>query len=260
MNAEKQSNGRQVTFRRIGGRIVPISVSAAGSAVAFDAARTTRVLASKSLIIDRKKFAFQPFLGIKFGDQLVARNPKTGATMGQARYYVEKKFREGGFSWLSVKRPFRNQGLSKKLARQGAIEMKSQGAKNLVAHVVHPGSLLSQFNRKNDSLWLEVAERKTGATYQKITKADAIKRVSRWQRRRTSSTLWDDAIDFLRGTKKNKVLPVIRETVLPKGLRRRMAPFRTNTNKALLALGIGAAVGGVAYLAYTFRKPEKNHG
>jgi predicted GNAT family acetyltransferase len=239
---EKQQG---VTFRRVRGRIIPIALGSAGAATAADAARTKRVYQTSKVAIDRKSFAFQPFSGLQMGDQLVMKT-RGGKRIAQARYYV-KPGGEGVFSWVGVKRSFRGKGHSQRIAKAGALEMKDKGATFIFNHVVHPGSLLTSYDRKRDRLWKEVRTTKAGeSVLEPILKKDAIKQATRWNKQFKKTTI----LEYYFAKDKGGTRPVFRETKLPKTIRRPIKPFRTTGNKLRMGLGLAVAAGAAAsYLA-----------
>jgi hypothetical protein len=124
--------------------------------------------------------------------------------------------------------------------------------------------LLSKFDRKRDSVWVEYAGRKKGdlPTLYKTTRTDAIKRVTRWQKQYRANmwnSRWSDFIDgksgfkdLLMGKKQKWARAIHRETKLPNTLRRPFKPFMTAGNKWKLGLGLTAFIGGGAYAASTW--------
>lgn len=251
-------HGRIIPIREDGDSRKAVAASGvAGAVVAADAARTTRVYATKNYTIDKKKFAFQPFSGARLGDHLVLRK-RDGAKVGQARFYFTRKDKTASFSWLSVRKDMRGKGLSQLLSKQAAIEMKEGGAKSVFNHVVHPGSLLTHFNTKRDTLWKEVRTLKDGsASLEAVTKKAALRSVNRWMQ--VSSKM--SRLDGWLGKEVKGAKGIFRETKIPRALARHMKPFRTPSNKLNLAVGLGVAAGSALYLGATRRKKEpKNVG
>jgi hypothetical protein len=122
MNEKDQNGPRKVVFRRIGGRIVPISVGAvgvSGAVAAADAARTHTVYAKKGVTMVRKKFvvmpqsilAGSPSLGTK-----ISMHNKRGTTVGHSFFNVDKNDAEGSFDWLSVRKKYRGKGSSRTIS------------------------------------------------------------------------------------------------------------------------------------------------
>lgn len=132
--AEKKEK-RNVVFRRIGGRIVPISV---GSALAYDAARTKVVSNSGGIKMVRKINTVQPLSSIAsrklvFGTTIKSYD-NSGKRVGQILF--NKYQGAGNVEWLSVKKKFQGKGHSKKLIKQAAIEMKRSGIDKLTGHAI----------------------------------------------------------------------------------------------------------------------------
>lgn len=225
---------RNVTFRRIGGRIVPIAIGTGGAALAADAARTKRIYSKAGVTVDRKKFTLQPFVYDRLGTKLVAK--VDGKKAGTASFFRGAdadfgpdmfKSKTFGFSWLGVKGKFRGQGISKLLSKEAAKEIKGQGGNKLWNQVVHPGSLATNYSSKRDKLFkiTETAEKKVGL------KA-ALGNIKYWRNKK--GVLTSD---------------IFRETSL-KGIHRsRIKPFRTMKNKVTMGLGLLAVVGGFGYAA-----------
>ena len=225
----QKRDDRKVIFRRINGRLVPISVSAGGAAVAADAARTKRIYDKKGITLDLKRGAIQPFFEkskVPFGDRIVMR--KEGKFVGHSMFYKPFKGEPGerSFSWLSVKRKFRGKGYSKLLTAESARQMKRDGGTFLFNQVVHKNSLQTNFKRGRDRLW-----RQRGNYLYGMTKDEAIRNINFYRTKRGLIT--SDAF---------------RETSL-KGVRTKIGikPFRTFGNKARIAVGALVALGGLAY-------------
>jgi hypothetical protein len=251
-----------VHFIRKNGRVIPIhdekdgaqkkaaavAAGTSGAVVALDAARTKRVYNGKRFTMDRKQFTFQPFAGAQLGDTLVMHDKASGKRIGQARYYVEKASDVGSFSWLGIKKPFRGKGMSKTLARQAGVELRAKGAKSIMSHPVHPGSVLSQYDRKRDKFWLDLGQYKDGdRKLYPLTKKEALERVGNWKK--ASDKMPGGMLGTMKQEKKlMRVRAVFRETMLPRTIRRSVQPFRTLSNKVRLFGGAGLALGAAAYL------------
>lgn len=238
MSQEKES--RKVVFRRIGGRIIPISVAAVGGVVAADAARTTRIYSKGALTIDKKKFAMQPFVYDRLGTRLELR--VKGKKAGTASFFrgahddtldvvkglmgKQEKAKEFAFSWLGIKNKFRGQGLSKILSHESAKEIKRQGGKEIWNQVVHPNSLKTNYSPIRDKLF-KVAD--SGAS-KKVGLKKAIGNIKYWRNKK--GILGSD---------------IFRETSL-KHVKGNVGikPFRTLGNKLKIGLGITAFLGGLA--------------
>ena len=226
----KKREERRVVFRRVNGRIIPISVSVAGAGVAADAARTKRIYDKGGITMDLKRGAIQPFFEkskVPFGDRIVMR--KEGKFVGHSMFY--KPFRaepgERSFSWLGVKRKFRGKGYSKLLTAESARQMKRDGGTFLLNQVVHKNSLQTNFSRTRDKLW-----RSRGDYMYSMTKDEAIRN-----------------INFYRNKKGLITSDVFRETSL-KGIRTKnvgIKPFRTFGNKARIVAGALFALGGIGF-------------
>jgi len=264
-------NNSRPRFIRRNGRIIPIrekrkdqaaiGVGATGAAVAANAARTKTVYKTKNLTIERKAFSFMPMDSMqtklpKFGTSLVAKN-KDGKKAGRMVFTVDKQ--EGVIDWLSVKRSERGKGISKKLVKQGAIEMRSRGATEIFSHVVHPRSAaLLEGEKGVKSTYYRVTRttKKSGMFLDQIGKKEALAKAGQWKGKSGKFSVKE----FLKGsvdlvTRKQKYdyagPTIFRQVKLPKTMRRQIKPFRTGKNK--LAIGLGAAV-ALSSLAYLGRK------
>lgn len=217
---------RRTVFRRINGRIVPISLAAGGSYAAFDGARTRRIYDKGGVTIDRKRFAFQPFVPDKLGTRLEMRKGKD--LVGTASYY--KAGDNYSFSWLGIKSKFRGQGFSKPLSKVAAQSIKKDGGTKIFNQVVHPGSLNTNFSRKRDTLF-KLGRNQHGEYFKKITKAEATKNIKTW--RNVKGILTSD---------------VFRETSL-KGIRTsHIKPILTRASKVKIGAGLVAALTGIVLL------------
>lgn len=261
----KKEEKRNVVFRRIGGRIVPITIGTAAAAKTYDLARTQTVYQTKDIRIDRKKLKGLPIAmssekKLVFGEGLYAYNNK-GKYLGRTLYGVEGK--EGSFDWLSVKKSARGQGVSKKLTKQAAIEMKGQGATKIFSHVVHKRSAGLFEGSKVKSKYYRGAytHPKTGeVTLEPIGKRAAMDKVTKWQKplpylesikeqlrpknlAKTIKQTWSGS------SKKSDYggPTVFREVTIPKNIRRLRKPFRTTGNKVGMAVYGALAIGSLAY-------------
>ncbi len=222
----ENKENKKTVFRRIRGRIVPISVSVTGAAIATDAARTKRVYNAGGITIDRSKFSFQPFAGATLGNKLTLK--KGGKFAGVARTYVNDGS-EHSFSWLGIKKQFRGQGLSNVLAKQAAVEVKDQGGKTFFNHVVHPNSA-NLFGKNSRNKYYMERIKKGEQYFEKISKPKAMGRVKSWH---------------TKGFARNAIF---RETFIPSDIKRTITPFRTLGNKMKIGLGIGLALAGASMM------------
>jgi predicted GNAT family acetyltransferase len=227
-----QEKNKKTVFRRIRGRIIPISISITGAGMALDAARTKRVYNTGGITIDKKTHAFQPFAGATLGDHLIIK--KDGKFAGHARTYINDGT-EHSFSWLGIKKKFRGQGLSNILAKQAAVEAKDKGGKTFFNHVVHPNSA-NLFGKDSVNKYYVERIRKGEQIFERISKPKAMSRVKTWHSK---------------GFAKNAIF---RQTVIPKTLKRSITPFRTIGNKMKIGLGIGLFITGASML---FKKGDK---
>ncbi len=248
---DKNNQQQKVMFRRIGGRVIPITVGTAGAGVAADAARTKRVYENvrRGITIDRKSFAYQPFVTFRgkdtftrLGDRLVMK--VKGKTAANASYYrgaFNNDPKSFGFSWLGVKSRFRGQGLSKVITRQAAVEIRAKGGRYTWNQVVHPNSLGTNFSRLRDSLWKEKVRPDGMADLVQVTKKQALKNIRTWRDKK--GILTSD---------------IFRETKLP-AVYRKFKPYRTTKNKLLIAGGLTAsAVAAGAYFFLNRKQGTKN--
>jgi len=251
MSQQAKQQNRNVVFRRIGGRVVPIATGTAGLGVAADAARTKRVYENvrRGITIDRKLFARQPYVTFwskdsdffKLGQRLNLKvKGKSATTVSFYRGAMDGDPKSFGISWLRTKSKFRGQGLSKIITRQAGVEIREKGGRYTWNQVVHSHSLQTNFNRVRDSLWKET---KKPGEFVRVTKAQALKNIRTWRDKKGILTS-----------------EIFRETQIPR-LSRKMAPYRTTANKVAIGAGLGlAALSAGAYL-YLNRKPKKeNHG
>lgn len=257
-------------FIRRNGRIIPIrqkrkdqaaiGVGAAGAALAADAARTKTVYKTKNLTIEKKGFSFMPMDSMtskmpKFGTGLYAKNKK-GKKVGKLIFTVDRKESEGVIDWLSVKRAERGKGISKKLAKQAAIEMRAKGGKEIFSHVVHPRSAaLLEGEKGVKSTYYRVTRttQKSGMFLEEIGKKEALAKAGKWKGKpgkfKISEAVAGVKDAITRKQKYDYAGPTIfRQVKLPKTMRRQIKPFRTGKNKFAIALGATAALSSVAYL------------
>lgn len=261
-------------FIRKRGRIIPIrekrkdtaaaGVGAVGTVVAADAARTKTVYKTKNLTIEKKKFAFLPMSSIqdrrpRLGTGLYAKN-KDGKKVGRLMFTVDRAENEGVIDWLSVKRKERGKGISKKLAKTAATEMRDQGGKFIFTHVVHPRSAaLLEGEKGVKSTYYRVTRttKKSGMFMEEIPKGEALKKAGMWKGKPGKFKL-SDAISNVRETatglfsKKAKYdysgPTIYRQVKLPAKMRRQIKPFRTMKNKLSIGIGVAAAISSAAYL------------
>lgn len=260
-------------FIRKNGRIIPIrekrkdqaavGIGVAGTAVAADAARTKTVYKTKNLTIERKKFAFLPMSSvqdkrIRLGTGLYAKNKK-GKKVGRLMFTVDRAEHEGIIDWLSVKRAERGKGISKKLAKTAATEMRDQGGKFIFTHVVHPRSAaLLEGEKGVKSTYFRVTRttKKSGMFMDEIPKAEALAKAGMWKGKPGKFKLADVAENakaavtgLFSKAKYDYAGPTIyRQVKLPKHMRRQIKPFRTFKNKLAIGLGAAAALTATAYL------------
>lgn len=228
---EHKKERRNVVFRRIGGRIVPISIAGAGGLVAADAARTTRVYSKAGVTIDKKKFAIQPFVFDRLGTRLEARvNGKLAGTSSFFRGAGEETLKDTlksktyGISWLGVKKNFRGQGISKVLSKQTAKEIRRAGGNELWNQVVHKRSLLTNFSSKRDKLY-----KITDTVYKKVGLKKALGNIKYWRNKK--GQLGSD---------------IFRSTTLVGVRKPALKPYRTLGNKLSIGFGLAALLGGTA--------------
>jgi GNAT superfamily N-acetyltransferase len=262
--SEKNKEKRNVVFRRIGGRIVPIAVGTAGAVVAADAARTRVVYKTKNLTMVRKEGVFLPIASFSerrpaFGTGLYAYN-KSGKYVGRTLFDVTKegKTSYGSIDWLGVKKKFRGKGVSKKMVRQAAVEMKSKGAGSIFSHVVSPRSAgLFEGSKVKSVYWKE-----TGRGYlEQVSKKEAMARVNKWSKPMKVGELasrWSRPKNILKDIKSsiknfNKkenygfAKPIFRDVKLPKNLKRLSKPYMPTSAKLRLGVGSLLAIGSLAY-------------
>lgn len=255
-------NGRIIPIREKRKDAAAVSVGVAGAAVATDAARTTTVYKTKNLTIQKKKFTFMPMDSLqskmpKFGDALFAKN-KAGKRVGRMHFTTDGS--EGIIDWLSVKRSERGKGISKKLAKQAAIEMRGKGAKEIFTHVVHPRSAaLLEGEKGARSTYFRVyrTTKKSGSFMTEIPKGEALAKAGMWKGKPGKFSVKEalqEAFSSFRKTPKRKYAmdyagpTIYRQVKLPKLMRRQIRPFRTTGNKLAIGLGAAAAIGSLAYL------------
>lgn len=268
---------QDVTFRRIRGRIVPIrkkqndkkesnklkKVIAAGaitkgSALALDAANTKVIFqdTKRNLIIEKKKFAIQPFSWASIGSKLTAR--VNNKKVGTARYYPENKT-TWAFSWLGIGKKHRGKGYADTLSKVAATDMKKQGGRKIFNNVVHPGSLKTNWNRKNDTLWNYQND-----TRRKISKRQGLKILKkqqgnmRWSKKMNTIDYWEKQAYNAFGIQDlNTESDIFRETKL-RSTGIKLKPYRSFRTKAQLGLGVGLAAGGLGYLLKKKKTDNKN--
>jgi hypothetical protein len=265
----KQKENKNVVFRRIGGKVVPITIGAAGAGIAADAARTRVVYKTKKMTIVRKRGTFMPIGSYSekrpmFGTGLYAYSNR-GKYMGRTIFDVTKegKASSGNFDWLTVKKRYRGQGLSKKLAKQGAIEMKGMGAKSIFSHVVSPRSAgLFEGSKVKSTYWKEISRGKD-RWLEKIGKKEALSRASKWQKpMKISEALnrWKRPKNILKDIKYNIKnygssekygygKPIFRDVKIPKNMRRLHKPYMALGTKLKLGFGLGLLAGSIGYMS-----------
>jgi hypothetical protein len=266
---DKPVSGKHTVFRRIGGRIVPISVGTAGgvgAATALNALNTTR-LTSKAIekagvTIVKKKFALQPFVWTKLGTRL---NMYKGANyVGNARFFpgADGAASTFGFSWLGVRKAFRGQGQSKLLSSVAAGEIRRQGGTHVWNQVVHPGSLTTNFKATRDSLWKVGKAYKDGsAPVERIGMSQALKNID-WHRKRwtrpngTMEALYHKVVPHAKIPSNPNVF---RQTSLKGVAYKNLKEFRPLSNKLALGIGAGVAVGALAYFALRKKNGSNKH-
>jgi predicted GNAT family acetyltransferase len=267
-------------FIRRHGRIIPIrekrkdaaavGVGAAGAAVSLDAARTKTVYKTKNLTIERKQFSILPMESLvskrpALGTALFAKNKK-GRRVGRMHFTVQDQ--EGVIDWLSVKKSERGKGISKKLAKQAAVEMRAKGGKEIFTHVVHPRSAaLLEGEKGVKSTYFRVyrTTKKSGSFMNEIGKKEALAKAGQWKGKpgkfsiKEAPKLIKDQLQYTLASAKRKSKwdyagpTIYRQVKLPKLMRRQIKPFRTRGNK--LALGLGA-VTALTSVAYLFRRKK----
>lgn len=287
MKSQEQGQ-KKVVFRRIGGRVVPITVGstgAAGAVAALDAARTTQIYAKKGITITKKRFAVQPFVWDKLGTKLTMYN-RVGKKVASASYYrgATDSAKSFGFSWIGVKKAYRGKGYSKVLSGVAAGDIRKQGGTHLFNHVIHEGSLKTNYNRVRDTLWKlqDVPLKKSkpvgildrarkfakdlrhgsegGLHYvKKVGLAEAEKNI-KWHRARwikptnAIERVMQKAMPWTKVTSHSNIF---RQTSLKGVPYRKLIETRTFKNKATIALGTGAAVGALAYFALRRKKNDR---
>lgn len=226
----RSKEGKEITFRRIGGRIVPIAIGGTSAAVAYDAARTRRIYQKGPTTIDVKHFAFQPYKYGKIGPKLQLRvgGKKAGSAFITKWPYSEPK--AWTFSWLGVKKPYRGKGFGKLLTKEAARVARRQGGESFVNQVVHRRSVLANYNPKRDQFWTWRSK-----FYRAKTKKQALKNIAQWKRKGwKTSDIW-------------------RETNI-KGIHLKgkniIQPYMTKPTKVRLGLGLAGVLGIASYSAY----------
>lgn len=268
----------RVRYIRKNGRIIPIrekrtdqaliAAGSVGAAVSADAARTKTVYKSKSLTIEKKMFSIMPMDTLqsrypKFGDALFAKNVQ-GKRVGRMHFTVEGK--EGVIDWLSVKKSERGKGISKKLVKQAAIEMRAKGGKEIFTHVVHPRSAaLLEGEKGVRSQYWRVARttKKSGMFLEGIGKKEALAKAGQWKGKPGKFNVAEFLADSFKSWRMNNKQKyaaqyagptIYRQVKLPNTMRSSIKPFRSMKNK--LALGLGAAV-AVSSLAALYARRNK---
>lgn len=288
MKKEKKDQKKNVVFRRINGRIVPISIGTAGLGVAANAANTTRVYSRKNVTIDKKKFTFNPqsqVMASKFDMRVDGKKVATAST-----YFDKQEKGFFGFAWLGTKKSERGKGYAKILSREATRDAVRHGAKYTESQVIHAGSAKAGFKKGRDQFWRETnPNKKTGQSSMiAISKTEALKNIEKSRKKRMKELgvlskkagqkmpknvkNISEAREFLVGvlgktraradylllSKGYTDSPVFRETKVS-GMRKftkYSKPFRTTKNKVALGLGTVAAIGGF-YKGLTNEKRKK---
>ena len=172
--AKKKDENKRVIFRRIGGRVIPITV---GGAAAASAANTTRVYKKGNITIDKKKFSFAPVTKT-FGSRYnlsVAGKKAANATVAVA------KDGEATFGWLGVKKKFQKKGLSKVLSKEAIRDSRRKGATHVFNQVIHPGSALTNYSKGRDTFWRisQRAKADGSVDFFETTKTKAMQKVNK---------------------------------------------------------------------------------
>jgi predicted GNAT family acetyltransferase len=224
MQKQKDENKR-VVFRRIGGRIVPITIAAVGAGVAADAARSDVVRTAKdgSYSIRRKGSVMPMALTkgeIKFGTS-VTNYTKYGQRRGHINFF-KNVAGEGEVDWLGVGKKFRGKGISKNLTSDAAAEMRSQGIKKISSHVVHERSAKLFGDKVRSRFYKSYYTGKDGSSFVRGIGKKA-------------------ALAYVNGTKwkgKQPAAAIFRDVVIPK-MRRNRVPFKSIGIKSKIGLGLG---------------------
>lgn len=228
---KKNDENKRVVFRRIGGRIVPIAVATTGAAIAADAARSDIVRTAKDGSYSvRRKYSVMPMAlskgELKIGTS-ISNYTKFGIKRGHINFF-KNVADEGEVDWLGVGRKYRGKGISKGLAADAAVEMRSQGIKKLTSHVVHERSAKLFGDKVKSSYFKSYYTAKDGSSF--------VRRIGKTA-----------AMEFVRATKfKNKqpTAAIFRDVTLPK-LRRNRIPFKSVGIKSKMGLGLGLVGAGL---------------
>lgn len=282
--AKKKKEEKKIVFRRIGGKIVPISVASAGLATAASAANTTRVYEKGKVTIDKKKFSFAPVVQ-KFGSKFDMK--VDGKKVATASTYMDKSEKGSmAFGWLGTRKKHRGKGYAKTLSKEAARDAVRHGAKYTESQVIHAGSLKANLS-KRDTLFYNFRNDSHGAHFKKITKSKALKHIEKeglirermmrsWAKDVKKSSMFSDIRKAVNPKKLRKsrnlksfmtdVLDIPRDRVgyqlaklgkqdsrvfrhtSFKGMKKTTKyskPFRTAKNKLTIGLGMAAAVGGI---------------
>lgn len=217
---------KRTVFRRIRGRIVPITISVAGAGIAADAARSTVVRTDKLGNYSVKRtHALMP-MSLAKGELRLGTSITSYNKFGQKRggiSFLKNVMGEGEIDWLSVKRKFRGVGVSKQLTHDAAAEMRHAGIKKISSHVAHPRSAKLFGDKVKSTYYKSYYTSKSGESFvNQIGKKKAMELVGAYK--------WK--------SKSNTTAAVFRDVKIPK-LRRMVAPFKSAAIKGRIGLGLG---------------------
>lgn len=134
---KKKEENKQVVFRRMGGRIVPIVVGAG----LVNVGRTKSVYKKGSITIDQR------------GKKLIMR--KNGKKVGYSKFGITKnKYNQIGDSkikMVSVDKKFRGKGYGRTLIKETARAARQRGAKSMFSAIV--GKRAATIKNKSDKFY-----------------------------------------------------------------------------------------------------------
>lgn len=272
---------RDDRVKRAVGRASGMAAATGGGIIAADALRTKRVYVDKArgITMDRKfvyspgyelkqyvreivqskgrrKEAFRTFVGEALSDHIVLR--KKGKYVG----YMEWGKEEGRMMtrMVSIKEGFRGKGYSKLLTKEAARSARvTRGIKETYDQVVHPGSVLSNYDPKRTRYFQEYER----FTRERRSKKWALDRAVKAQRRhkRLVEKAGKNPFKQYKLSKEYGDIPggaAYRSDKIPrlpgKTKFANVKGFRTTGNKVRIGLGGALAIGGLATYAMNRRK------